>query len=174
MAKKVPQAILFIKEFMRGLSLGLPEGVGVPKKPVRKLVQFFQTVKDVRVQKKISYPLYEILMVAFLAVLAGATTFVDMAEFGNLKKKWLEDNFKIKHGIPSHDTFRRVLSIIDPHYLQHATVSFLLDNIKLIKRAFGIEATGPKQYCVDGKTARGTGRLKDTDREVKQLQTLHV
>lgn len=125
-------------------------------------------------QKKIEYPLHEILMAAFLAVVAGAATFVDMAEFGRLKEKWLKDNFGIKHGIPSHDTFRRVLSIINPVHLQSATVSFLVDNIKLIKRAFGIEPVGPKQYCVDGKTSKGTGRLKGTEREVKQLQTLHV
>jgi predicted transposase YbfD/YdcC len=67
-----------------------------------------------------------------------------------------------------------VLSIIDPAHLQTATVSFLIDNIKMIKRAFNIETEGMQHLCVDGKTARGTGRLKGTEREIKQLHTLHV
>ena len=148
-------------------------GEGVPRKPIRKLVRFFQTVEDARIQGKVSYPLHEILMVSFLAVMAGAGTIVDIALFGALNEKWLKANFGVKHGIPSHDTFRRVLSIISPVQLQKATVTFLMDNIKLMKRAFHIEE-GIKQYCVDGKTARGTGRLKDSEREIKQMHTLHV
>jgi predicted transposase YbfD/YdcC len=112
-------------------------------------------------------------MIAFLAVMAGAATIADIAMFGVAKEKWLKKYFGIEHGIPSHDTFRRVLSIIHPEQLQRATVAFLLDNIKLMKRAFNIKE-GTKQYCVDGKTARGTGRLKGCEREVKQLHTLHV
>jgi len=148
-------------------------GEGVPKKPIRKLIRFFKTIEDARIQGKVSYPLPEVLMVAFLAVMAGAGTMVDIALFGSVNEKWLKENFGVKHGIPSHDTFRRVLSIIDPTQLQKATVSFLLDNIKLLKRAFNIE-DGIKQYCLDGKTARGTGRLKGSEREMRQLHTLHV
>jgi predicted transposase YbfD/YdcC len=132
-----------------------------------------KSIEDTRSEGKVIYPLHEIVMVAYLAIMAGASTIADIANFANDKNKWLEKYFMIKHGVPSHDTFRRVLSLIDPAYLQTATVAFLIDNIKVLKRAFKIE-TGIKQYCVDGKVARGTGRLKDTDREIKQLQTLHI
>ena len=148
--------------------------MGVPKKPILKLLRLFGSVSDARVQGRVEYPLREVLMAAFVAVLAGAGTFIDIWEFCNSKKEWLSDNFMIKHGIPSHDTFRRVLSIIDPSVLQSATVAFLIDNIRLLRRAFNIEEPELRQYCVDGKTARGTGRLKGTEREVKQLHTLHV
>jgi predicted transposase YbfD/YdcC len=160
------------KEIIKDRQFALPDK-GIPRKPIRKLIRFFQSVKDARLQGMVSYPLHEILMVAFLAVMAGAGTIVDIALFGSAHAQWLKENFGIKHGIPSHDTFRRVLSLIQPVHLQHATVSFLLENIKVIKKAFGIE-TGTKQYCVDGKTARGTGRLKGSEREVKQMHTLHV
>jgi len=113
-------------------------------------------------------------MAAFIAIMAGAVTFVDIAEYCNVNKVWLSEYFGVKHGIPSHDTFRRVFSIIDPGYLQNATVAFLMENIKTIKKAFGIKQSGPRHYCVDGKTACGTGRLKGSSRETKQIHTLHV
>jgi len=169
---KAENTILLFKEMVNEHKITL-SGNGIPKKPIRKLIRFFQTVEDARLQGKVSYPLHEILMLAFLAVMSGAGTIVDIAMFGRDNADWLGKHFGIKHGVPSHDTFRRVLSIIDPAHLQTATVSFLLDNIKLIKRAFQIES-GIKQYCLDGKTARGTGRLKGSEREIKQLHTLHV
>lgn len=169
---KVENTILMFKEMVSGYEITLPSE-GIPRKPIRKLIRFFQTVEDARLQGLVSYPLHEILMIAFLAVMAGAGTIFDIAMFGSSNAAWLKENFGVEHGIPSHDTIRRVLSLIHPAQLQAATVSFLLENIKTLKRAFRIE-DGVKQYCVDGKTARGTGRLKGSEREVKQMHTLHV
>ena len=169
---KTENTILLFKEMVDKNKITLSAN-GVPKKPIKKLIRFFQSVEDARLQGKISYPLHEILMVAFLAVLAGAGTIVDIETFGLDKKQWLGKNFGIKHGIPSHDTFRRVLSLIDSQQLEKATVAFLIDRIKIIRRAFRIDK-GMKQYCLDGKTARGTGILKGTEREIKQLHSLHV
>jgi len=106
--------------------------------------------------------------------MSGAESIIDIADFALVRNAWLDKHFRIKHGAPSHDTFRRVLSIVDSNMLQKATVTFLLDNIKVIKRAFHIDEDLTKQYCVDGKASRGTGRLTDTEREIRQLQTLHV
>lgn len=169
---KAENTILLFKEMVGTHKIELTKN-GIPRKPIRKLIRFFQSIEDVRLQGKVSYPLHEIIMVMFLAILSGATTIVEISLYGEVNKRWLERHFGVKHGIPSHDTFRRVLSLIDPSHLQTATVSFLLENIKVIKRAFQID-TGIKQYCLDGKTARRTGRLKGTEREVKQLHTLHV
>jgi predicted transposase YbfD/YdcC len=175
MAKKtvIDQTIAVFREIVKKYGISVPEN-GVPRKPVLKLLQLFQGIGDGRVQGKVVYPLHEIIMTAFLAIMAGADTFVDIANFGAANKELLKECFYIKHGIPAHDTFRRVFSIIDPALLQTATVTFLTDNIKLMKRAFSIENEGMRQYCVDGKTARGTGRLKGLPQEVRQLHTLHV
>lgn len=170
---KIDKTILAFKEIVKAHNIRIA-GEGIPKKPIRKLLRFFREVSDARVQGKVEYPLHEILMVAFLAVMSGIEMFTDIEAFGNSREKWLKKYFGVLHGIPSHDTFRRVLSIIGPDHLQMATVAFLIENIKLIKRAFKIEAGGMRQLCVDGKTARGTGRLKGTAREIKQMHTLHV
>ena len=170
---KIGNTILSIKESVKGHKIDLTVG-GIPKKPIKKLINFLKEIPDDRHFEQVIYPLHEIILAAFLAIMAGAETIVDIADFGEDRKEWLKEHFFIKHGIPSHDTFRRVLSIIDPFMLQNATVTFLLDNIKVMKRAFKIEEPVMKQYCIDGKTSRGTGRLKDTEREIRQLQTLHV
>jgi len=169
---KTENTILMFKEIVNEHKITL-SAKGIPKKPIRKLIRFFRSVEDARLQGKVSYPLHEILMVAFLAVLAGAGTIVDIETFGQDKERWLKKHFGVKHGIPSHDTFRRVLSLINPQQLQAATVAFLMDNIKIIKKVFQIES-GVKQYCLDGKTARGTGRLKGSAREIGRIHTLHV
>jgi predicted transposase YbfD/YdcC len=176
MAKKrqIDKTILVFKEIIKKHNISILDDDYIPKKPIRKLLQLFRDINDTRVQGKVGYPLNEIIMMAFLAIMSGAASFVEIAAFSKRREEWLKKYFYIKHGVPSHDTFRRVFSIIDPLILQKATVTFLLDNIKLIKRVFGIESEGMKQYCVDGKTARGTGRLKGSDGEIKQLHTLHV
>ena len=170
--EKIGNTILAIKEVIKENNISLSEA-GTPKKPIKKFISFLKEVKDARMPSKVEFPLHEIILVAFLAILAGAGTIADISDFAEMKHKWLKEHFYIKHGIPSHDTFRRVLSLIDPALLQAATVTFLLDNIKMMKRAFNIKEE-IKQYCVDGKTACGTGRLAGTEREVRQLQTLHV
>jgi predicted transposase YbfD/YdcC len=170
---KIDKTILAFREIVKQYNIRI-FGEDIPRKPIRKLMRIFRGVSDVRVQGKVEYPLHEILMVAFLAVMSGIDMLVDIAAFGKSREEWLKKYFYIKNGIPSHDTFRRVLSITDPVFIQKATVTFLVENIKLIKRAFKIETGGMRQLCVDGKTARGTGRLKGTEREIKQLHTLHV
>jgi hypothetical protein len=135
---KIGKTILSIKESVKGYKIDLTAG-GIPKKPIKKLIIFLKEIPDVRNSKQVVYPLYEIILMAFLAIMAGAETFIDLSVFAEEQKTWLKQNFRIEHGIPSHDTFRRVLSIIDPIMLQNATVTFLLDNIKsVITKLVGI------------------------------------
>ena len=46
------------------------------------------------------------------AVIAGADNSVDIETFGNAKSDWFETFLELPNGIPSHDTFGRVFSII--------------------------------------------------------------
>jgi hypothetical protein len=43
----------------------------------------------------ISYPLTEIILIVFLAILANASTWIEIEIFGNAKEKWLR-KFLIK------------------------------------------------------------------------------
>lgn len=174
MASAIIKPIAVFSDTIKYAEISLPSE-DIPKKPIKRLLRLFGTVEDKRLEGKTSYPLCEMLMIAFFAVLCGAKTWTDLEEFGRIKEKWLRRFMALENGTPSHDTFRRVFALIDPEHLQKATTTFLIDNMKVIKRAFNIKTEGLRQYCVDGKEARGTGR--DPGRkedEIRNLQTLHV
>ena len=145
-----------------------------PKLVIRRFLRLFKEIDDARLQGMIAYPLSEILLIAFLAILGNASKWDEIEDFGNAHKRWLKKFLKLKNGVPSHDTFRRVFSLIDPEQLQKATVSFLIENMTAIKRTLGIKDDGYRLICVDGKEETGTGRKYDTEEKIRNLQTLHV
>ena len=73
----------------------------------------FESVPDPRAENT-RHDLVELLIIAFIAVLCGARSCSEMAEFGREKIKLLKRFLKLKHGIPSHDTFSTVLRMLDP------------------------------------------------------------
>jgi len=79
----------------------------------------FESVPDPRAEN-VRHDLVEVLLIAFLAVLCGAQHCVEMAEFGRAKLKFLKRFLKLRHGIPSHDTFSAVFRILDPKALDAA------------------------------------------------------
>ena len=71
----------------------------------RQVLALFSTVSDPRQAGKVRYPLKEVLLVAFVAVMCGANTWVDMERFGDSKLRWLRRFAPFREGVPSHDTF---------------------------------------------------------------------
>src|SRR5215217_3397143 len=82
--------------------------------PVENLVQHFGAVADPRCGGKIEHRLTDILVIAVCAVIACAESWDDIALYGRSKLDWLRTFLELPNGIPSHDTFRRVLMLIDP------------------------------------------------------------
>jgi predicted transposase YbfD/YdcC len=79
----------------------------------------FESVPDPRAEN-VRHDLVEIILIAFLAVLCGAQHCSEMAEFGCAKVKFLKRFLKLRHGIPSHDTFSTVFRVLDPKALDAA------------------------------------------------------
>src|SRR5262245_31653976 len=79
----------------------------------------FESVPDPRADNS-RHDLVEILLIAFLAVLCGAQHCSEMAAFGRAKLKFLKRFLKLKHGIPSHDTFSTGFRMLDPRALDAA------------------------------------------------------
>jgi len=79
----------------------------------------FESVPDPRAENT-RHALAEVLIVAFLAVLCGAQHCSEMAAFGRAKLKFLKRFLRLKHGIPSHDTFSTVFRMLDPKALDAA------------------------------------------------------
>jgi predicted transposase YbfD/YdcC len=94
------------------------------KKPLT-LKEALSSVADFRIDRKKKYPLYEILMTAVCAMIDGAKGPTDFERFGKAKSKFLRKFLPLQNGIPSHDTFRRVLGKIDPRRFNAALAEWL-------------------------------------------------
>ena len=81
------------------------------------LFEIFSQVRDPRTScHSLKHQLVDILCIALCAVVSGAESFVDMEDYGVAKEQWLRERLglDLPHGIPSHDTFQRVFSRLDP------------------------------------------------------------
>jgi predicted transposase YbfD/YdcC len=90
-----------------------------------------------------------------LAVLCGADGFVAIETYGKANQAWLESFLDLPFGIPSHDTFGRVLGMLEPQELQNSFLAWVSSII---------EKLGVELIPIDGKTTKGSydreGQLK--------------
>jgi predicted transposase YbfD/YdcC len=89
--------------------------------------------------------LLDVVVVTLLAVLCGAEDWPDIELFGKTRKEWLSTFLPLPNGIPSHDTFRRVLGALDRSQFAQALFQWT--------QALH-EATGGKHLAIDGKSLR--------------------
>jgi len=78
------------------------------------LLTHFPALEDPRCAIKQRYRLNDMIVIAITGVLCRADGWVQIAEFGRAKQTWLERFLALPNGIPAHDTFGRVFSLIDP------------------------------------------------------------
>src|SRR5919199_5980921 len=83
------------------------------------LLTIFREVRDPR-RDNARHDLADMLFVALAAVLCGAKTCVDMADFAESRLDMVRDIVDLAHGAPSHDTFSRVFRLLDPQELRSA------------------------------------------------------
>ncbi len=96
------------------------EEVGMPKKPLEAIEEHFSKVSDPRIDRSKEHKLIDIIAIAICAVICGAEGWVDIELFGKSKLPWLKSFLELPNGIPSHDTFGRVFSMIDAQQFQLA------------------------------------------------------
>ena len=107
----------------------------------------FKDMPDPRQRGKVMYPLDEILLLALLAVLAGADSFVEIARFGCKKLDLLRRFRPFADGTPSHDHLGDIFAALDPEQFQRCFVAWVAS---LIGVPEGVVA-------IDGKTVRRSG-----------------
>lgn len=106
-------------------------------------VKHFDNIEDPRRQAGLRHPLIEILFIAICAIIAGADDWVAIERFGQAKLSWFQKYLRLKHGIPSHDTFGDVFGVLDPEQFTEAFISWM----QMIAAISGVIA-------LDGKTIR--------------------
>jgi predicted transposase YbfD/YdcC len=85
-----------------------------PEPTPRSLLEHFGGLPDPRIDRTRRHELTDILVIAICTLLCGGESFNDMEDFGLAKEDWLRTFLSLPHGIPTHDTFNRVFSALDP------------------------------------------------------------
>jgi hypothetical protein len=111
------------------------------------LISEFGSIEDPRCAWKVEHKLLDILVIAVCAVIGEAESFEDIALYGRCKHAWLAQFLALPNGIPSHDTFRRVLMLVDPEAFERSFLGW-------VRAAFRLEEDVPRQVAIDGKTVR--------------------
>jgi hypothetical protein len=119
----------------------------------------FDEVPDPRASNA-RHDLGELIVVAFVSVLCGSASCAEMAAFGRAKKRLFRDFLKLKHAIPSHDTFSEIFRMIDPKALDAAFGKVLADVAALLEEGDVI--------AIDGKALRGP-RDKDESARTRMI-----
>src|SRR5712692_1365847 len=113
-----------------------------------KFKKVFRRLPDPRADNA-QHKLLDVLFIALAALLCGAETCSDMAEFGRAKESLLRQILDLEHGIPSHDTFSRVFRLLDPQAFAGKFRRFMAAFAKSNK----LDLTGV--VAIDGKALRG-------------------
>ena len=111
------------------------------------LISEFEAIEDPRCDWKVEHRLVDILVIAVCAVVGEAESFEDIALYGRCKQDWLRRFLALPNGIPSHDTFRRVLTLIDPERFERCFLGW-------VQAVFRTDPLVPRQIAIDGKAVR--------------------
>lgn len=115
------------------------------------VVGYFDELEDPRSSINQKHPLVSVVVIAMMAVLAGAGGPTAIAKWAKLKAEFLTQVLDLPHGIPRKDVFRRVLCLLQPDAFQHCFVNWLQALRQQAAAATGVERP---VLAVDGKTAR--------------------
>ena len=135
---------------------------------LNEVARHFQELEDPRCTVNRRHPLVSVVVIALMAVLAGADGPTAIATWAALKQDLLSEALDLPNGIPRKDVFRRVLVQLKPAAFQACFANWLQS-----LRATAAEAAGVAQpiLAVDGKTAR---RSHDRGKGLGALHSVSV
>lgn len=112
----------------------------------KNFMGIFEQMPDPRVERTKLHLLSDIVFITIAAVISGAEGWNEIEEYAQTKKKWLEKILPLPNGIPSHDTFNRFFSRLDPKAFEGAFAEWVKNT--------ALPAQG-QVVSIDGKTMRG-------------------
>ena len=123
--------------------------------------KYFEELSDSRQQGKIKYNLIETVVMAIVAVTAGAEHWNEIAIYCKAKQDMLRKKYHLElaNGTPTDDTFQRIFAIIKPKEFEKCFINWVKSAINVEKQEI---------VSVDGKTLRGS-----QDKE-ENLDVIHM
>lgn len=107
------------------------------KKPA--FLYHFDALEDPRIDRKKLYPLPEILLIVLCAIICGAQSWRDFVTFGEEKLEYLQRFLPFEHGIPSKNTFARVLASLDPMMFKRCFIDWIQSFQLALKEVIAID-----------------------------------
>lgn len=136
---------------------------------LKDLKEKSKMLKDERQKGKVTYKIWDIVVVVILAVLADCNEWKEIADYAREVKEFLKKFLKLTGGIPSAKTYERVISLIDCQELNQIFVDFV-KNIQFMDNKFFKDV-----LSFDGKVDKGSARKKGyIVEETKPLNVLNV
>lgn len=111
------------------------------------LFEHFQNLEDPRWDRYKLHKFNDLLFITICATICGADGWQDLEQYAHAKEDWLRRYLELPGGLPSDDTFRRVISRIDPEAFEACFRRFV---------AAVVEHTDGELIAIDGKTLRGS------------------
>ena len=135
------------------------------------IIEFKEEMKnlsDIRQKAKCKYKIWDIVVTAFIAILADQNTWEEIHEFVDIKYDFFRQFLKMSGGVASAKTYERIFSIIKPNELENICVLFTIKVLKIFNSERDI-------LSIDGKVDKGSSRSENELREsVKALNVLNV
>ena len=118
------------------------------------ILTFFEDIPDPRRtdQGNLQHPFTNILFMALVATIGGADAYTEMEDFAHAHRDFLAQHIDLSAGIPSHDTFKRVLEHLNPTTFEKAFSGWVQEVCSGLP-----ELSNKEIIAIDGKTACGSG-----------------
>lgn len=109
------------------------------------ITDVFATLSDPRLDRNRLHRLVDIVVIALCALIGGAEGWEQIAQYGRSKESFFRRFLTLANGIPSHDTFYRVFTALDPDAFSRCLGAWM---------AAACADTGLVPIAIDGKSAR--------------------
>lgn len=111
-----------------------------------EFIMHFSKLEDPRIINHNSrHKFFDIIVMGFISTLCGCNDWVDIADFCVEKEELFKQFLELPNGIPSHDTFGRVFSLIDGIHFEEIFTEWMNE---LFNKSNG------EIIAIDGKTIR--------------------
>ncbi len=129
-------------------------------KPKETIADYFIGVEDPRIERTKRHQLIDVITIAICAVICGADSWVAIETYGHAKQEWLKRFLELSNGIPSHDTFARIFSLIDPQNFQECFASWMKSVV---------HKTDGEVIAIDGKSLKHSYDKKFGNRAINMV-----
>ena len=130
-----------------------------------RIMELFEEIPDPRRPGgNIQHKLVDLLVIILLGVICGCETWIEIEDYAHAKYEWLKTTLELPGGVPSNDTYRRLMTRMLPQRLEEAYRQWVLPYV-----GGCIE----KHIAIDGKTICTASNYRLSNEETPEGK-LHI